>query len=89
MPIWAALPALAHARLAHQPASVLPAPLRDMLLTQLEFVLPSAVMDSSLEVRLAILAMLPPPDVLVAECRMVGAAQVSLQFADQQLPLLQ
>ena len=89
MPIWAVLPVLAHARLAHQPISVLPAPLLDTLLTQLEFVPPSAVMDSSLEVRLVILAMLPLPDVLAAECRMVGAAQASLQFADPQLPLLQ
>lgn len=88
MPIWAVLPALAHARLVHQPVSVLPVPLLDTLLTQLEFVLLSAVMDSSLEVRLVILATLPLLDVLAAKCRMVGAAQASLPFADPQLPLL-
>ena len=60
------LHALDHARLDHLPPLALPAQLLAMLLTQLAFVLPSAVTDSSLDLKLVTLETATPQDVSTA-----------------------
>ena len=83
MLIWDVLPVLDHARPANQPISALHVLLRVMPPTQLVSVSPSAEMASSSAQKLVIPAVSTQLDVSTVKSRVVGAAQDSLQSADQ------
>ena len=82
MPITDVLPALDHARLAHQPTNAILAQPKDTLLTQLVSALLNAVMVSSLAVRPAILEINCHQDARIARFNLDIPALVNLQSAD-------
>lgn len=88
MPPTAALHALALAKLAPQPLSVLPVSLPVTLPTQLELVYLSAEMDSLLELKLAILAIVTQQAASTARSKPDTLALDNLQFARLPLPQL-
>ena len=87
IPIMDALLALDHAKPALQPLNAPPVPLLDTLPTQPESACQNAVMDSSSELKLAILETSIPKAASTARSETVGPALVSPQFADLTLQL--
>ena len=85
--ILAALAVQDHARLAHLQLNAHRAPLLVIPLTMLEYVCLSVVMDLSLELKLAILAIVLQMVVSDAELKLDGPAQDNHQSADLTLPL--
>ena len=82
------LPVQDHARPAHQPPSASLVPILATNLTQLEFALPSVVMDSSSELRLVTLETPLAQDASAARSNLATLAVDSPQSAGNPLPLL-